>query len=158
VFDFSTYDDKAIEGAIRRHQEKGVTDTDLYRELVEERAKRCSKKLIVEKTVALLMDAARREGFVSYKDVATASGVSFDTVRWQVGKHLDSILDFCHSKGWPLLTALCVKQSEVADGDLSGGSLEGFIKGARRLGLTVTDEKSFLRECQAACFAWAKGQ
>lgn len=158
TFEFSAYDDAAIEDAIRRHREKGVTDTDLYRALVEEHAKRSSKSLSVEKTVALLKDAAQQKHFVSYKDVAEASGIEFGTVRWQVGKHLDAILELCHSRRWPLLTALCVKQNEVATGDLSGGSLDGFVAGARRLGLTVTDDKAFLRECQAACFAWAEGR
>ncbi|HEV2651035.1 MAG TPA: hypothetical protein VGU69_07255 [Rhizomicrobium sp.] len=157
AYDFTTYDNAGIEGGIRRHQDQGKTDSDLYRALVEELARRNSKTLNVEKSIEYLRHTAKTpRTFVSYKDVALANGVDFSKVRYQMGKHLDVILQICHARRWPLLTSLCVKQSEVETGKLSGDSLKGFVEGARRLGIVVTDPEAFLNECQTACWKWAE--
>jgi hypothetical protein len=158
TFDLSNVDDEGLEDSIRRHQEKGATDTPLYHALVQERARRKSKFLNFEKTIALLIKAAKRREFVTYKDVATASDIEFSKVHYQVGKHLDALLDVCHARRWPLLTALCVKQTEVKKGNLSGDSLKGFVASVRRLKIPVTDPETYLRECQDACFKWAETQ
>jgi hypothetical protein len=72
--------------------------------------------------------------------------------------HLERLLDICHARELPLLTALCVNQSGVDTGDLGENALRGFVAGARRLGYKVTDANAFLLGCQQKCFEWAKGQ
>jgi hypothetical protein len=155
-FDLSRFDNDGIEGAIRRHQEQGATDRPLYHALLAERSRRNSKYLSVEKTLDLLIQTARQKSYTTYKRVAEANGIDFSKVRYQVGKHLDEIIDVCHSRGWPLLSSLCVKQNEVDSGNLSGDSLKGFIAGVRRHSIPVTDAYEFLRSAQAACFEWAE--
>jgi hypothetical protein len=66
--------------------------------------------------------------------------------------HLEIILEVCHARGIPLLTAICVNQAELSTGELGGDALKGFISGAKRIGHTITDEKEFLRDCQRECF------
>lgn len=107
------------------------------------------------------MESARHSKFTTYGDLAKASGVSWSVARHAMngaGGHLDSLLDVCHARQMPLLTALCVNQQSVHSGELSDDSLRGFIKGAQRLGYVVTDEQAFLRQCQQESFSWAKGK
>ena len=150
-----------IESWITNHEKKGATGTDQYKALLEERARRNSTGLNADKSLLHLIETARQTKFTTYGDVAKASGVSWNVARHAMngeGGHLDNLLDICHARGMPLLTALCVNQQSVDTGELSDDSMKGFIKGARRLGYAVTDERAFLRECQQASFLWAKGQ
>jgi hypothetical protein len=155
-FDLSRFDNEGIEGAIRRHQEQGATDRPLYHALLAERSRRNSKYLNIEKTIELLIQTARQKTYTTYKQVTEANGIDFSKVRYQAGKHLDEIIDLCHSRGWPLLSALCVKQNEVNSGDLSGDSLKGFVAGVRRHNIPVTDAHEVLKSTQTACFVWAE--
>jgi hypothetical protein len=151
--------DSEIESWISNHEKRNAINSDLYRALLEERAKRNSKGLKIEKSLTLLMEFARHGKFTTYGDLAKASGVSWNVARHAMngaGGHLDSLLDVCHARQLPLLTALCVNQQSVHSGELSDDSLRGFIKGAQRLGYVVTDEQAFLRQCQEASFSWAK--
>jgi len=70
--------------------------------------------------------------------------------------HLDVLLDVCHARRLPLLTAICVNQQGLRTGELEPHSLDGFAKGARRLGYPVTDPHAFLKERQRECFDWGK--
>ena len=70
--------------------------------------------------------------------------------------HLDILLEICHARSIPLLTAICVNQAGLETGDLGDDALRGFVSGAKRLGYSVTDEKAFLRDRQRECFEWAK--
>jgi hypothetical protein len=47
--------------------------------------------------------------------------------------HLDRLVEICHVRGLPLLTALCVNQQGASTGDLSEEALRGFINAANRL-------------------------
>lgn len=151
--------DSEIESWIGNHEKRNATNSDLFRTLLEERARRNSKGLKIEKSLALLMEAARDGKLTTYGDLAKASEISWSVARHAMngaGGHLDSLLDACHARQMPLLTALCVNQQSVHSGELSGDSLRGFIKGAQRLGYMVTDEQAFLRQCQQESFSWAK--
>jgi hypothetical protein len=153
--------DDQIETLIRNHERKGVTGTELYKALLEERARRNSVGLKIDESLAHLIEAAKVGRFTTYGDLAAASNVPWQRARHAMngqGGHLDNLLDVCHARGMPLLTALCVNQQSVATGELSADSMKGFINGAKRLGYKVTDEAAFLRECQQASFSWAKGQ
>jgi hypothetical protein len=154
--DLSARSDAEIDTWIENHEKQGKTDAALYRALLEERARRSSHQLNIETTLAHLREAAKRKTYTTYGKVAEVNGIGWNIARRLMPKHLDRSLELCHARKWPLLTVLCVKQNEVASGDLSGDSLKGFVAGARRLGYTVTDDKKFMRECQAACFAWAE--
>jgi hypothetical protein len=72
--------------------------------------------------------------------------------------HLDRLLDLCHARGLPLLTAICVNQSGVADGELGKDALTGFAAGARRLGLLFADDRAFHHKCRDECWQWGRDQ
>ena len=153
--------DNEIEIWIKNHEKRNATDGNLYKSLLEERARRNSSGLRIEVSLSHLIEAAKQGKFTTYGDVGKANGVSWNAARHAMngeGGHLDNLLDLCHARGMPLLTALCVNQQSVDTGDLSSESMRGFIKGAKRLGYLVTDEKAFLRECQQASFSWAQGE
>ena len=72
--------------------------------------------------------------------------------------HLDRLLDICHARGLPLLTAICVNQGNIAGGELGEEALAGFVAGAHRLGLTVDDPIEFHHRCRDECWEWGEGQ
>jgi hypothetical protein len=155
VRDITAKSDSEIETWIENHERRGATDTGLYHELLEERARRQSKLLNIEKSLAHLMEAARRGSFVTYGSLAEANGVPWNKARHAMngaGGHLDLLLDICHARGLPLFTAICVNQQAVLTGELEPHSLQGFTKGAQRLGYRVTDPLLFLKERQRECF------
>ena len=156
---FATKTDDEIDVWIKNHEEKHQTHTDLYHALLEERSRRRSKLLNIEESLQHLMASARRCAFTTYGDLAGASGVAWEKARHAMngaGGHLDALLDVCHARGLPLLTAICVNQKGVLDGTLEPSALEGFAKGAQRLGYPVTDSLAFLRGCQTDCFKWGQ--
>lgn len=160
--DFASKTDEEIDEWIRNHEAKGVTQTPLYCALLEERARRSGKALNPEVSLAHLISAAKARAFTTYGNLADASGVPWSQARHLMngeGGHLDRLLDVCHARGLPLLTAICVNQQGVRSGRLAPEALAGFIKGVRRLGYQVSDSEaqSFLRKCQQECFTWGAG-
>jgi hypothetical protein len=159
--DLTTKRDDEIETWIGNYERKSATDDPFYKRLLEERARRQSSGLKSEVSLRHLTAMAKAERFTTYGDLATESGVSWNIARHAMNGahgHLDRLLDLCHARGIPLLTALCVNQKGVTTGELSEEALNGFVKGARRLGYEITDANAFLRDCQRQCFEWAKSQ
>jgi len=74
---------------------------------------------------------------------------------YAIGPHLDRLLEYCHRNGVPLLASIVVNKQNLETGDLEGDSLKGFVAGAQKLGIPVTDEKMFLRQQQELVFEWA---
>jgi hypothetical protein len=100
--------------------------------------------------------AAAREGnFISYKDLADASGADWNQVHYAIGSHLWDLVEFAHLNGWPMLSAIVVNKPNVGSGKMEPETLKGFIAAAHDLGYVVTDEEAFLRKQQNKVFAWA---
>jgi hypothetical protein len=159
--DLSSKTDVEIDTWIANHERNKKTDSELFRELLEERAKRQSKLLNIEKSLQHLIACAKlgRGHFTTYGALADVSGVPWSKARHSMngsGGHLDNLLDVCHARKLPLLTALCVNQQGVATGTLEPSALRGFANGAKRLGYPIFDEREFLEACQNECFEWAQ--
>lgn len=153
--------DKQISTWIENHVNKGATTAPLYRELLEERARRAQLKngLNIERSLEHLMQAAISGRCTSYGELAQTSGVLWSKARHKMNGangHLDRLLDVCHARGLPLLTAICVNQSKIDEGELSVESLAGFVAAARRLGIEVTDAEQFHRKCKEECWEWGR--
>lgn len=103
-----------------------------------------------------IIEHARQGKFVTYGDVATASGVDWKTARRPIALHLDNLVRIAQERGWPLLTAIVVNKENFETGRLEGDALSGFLAAVKRLGLTVDDPQTFLQEQQQAVFEWAK--
>jgi hypothetical protein len=155
--DVSAKTDEELDAILINHRRVGALDKPLYVEALAELARRRGQGLSFEKSLKIIRDAAKARRFVGYKELAEASGAEWSRVHWSVGPHLDSMLEYCHRKGWPLLTAIVVRQAEVDDGELKGTSLDGFVKGCERLGLAVPgDAAAFVRSEQNKVFEWAQ--
>lgn len=157
--DFASKTDKEIDDWISNYEAKGATQAPLYRALLEERGRRSGKVLKPELSMDHLIASAKSGVFTTYGDLANASGVPWSRARHLMngeGGHLDRLLDVCHARGLPLLTAICVNQQGVRNGSLSSEALAGFIKGVRRLGYQVLESEAgaFLQKCQDECFTW----
>lgn len=162
--DLQAKTDGELDQWIANH-ERGADGTGrpLYRQLLEERARRAqlTQKLNLEKSLDLLKDAARRGICITYGDLASASGIEWSQARHQMNGprgHLDRLLDLCHARGLPLLTAICVNQAGVSAGELGNDALVGFTTCARRLGLVVTDDRAFHHRCRDKCWEWGREQ
>jgi len=150
----------SINQMIANHEDRaGGTALPLYKELLEERARRsqASQRLNLDRTLEHLKEAAVDQKCTSYGNVAKASGVAWTQARRQMdgaNGHLNRVADLCHARGLPFLTALCVNQDDILTGELKGEALGGFVACARRLGFLVTDEEAFHREQRDACWRW----
>ncbi|MDD2861474.1 MAG: hypothetical protein PHI71_10470 [Acidiphilium sp.] len=162
--DLSTKTDEQINQMIVNHERApGGRNLPKYPILLEERARRTqlNHKLNLEKSMERLKNAARDGVCIAYGDLAKASGVDWSQARHQMNGsngHLDRLLDLCHARGLPLLTAICVNQESVSACELGDDALAGFTTGARRLGLLVADPRAFHHQCRAECWAWGKTQ
>lgn len=144
-------------------RQSGGTDQPLFRELLEERARRDQpkQKLNFERSLDHLKQAAIRQECTTYGLLAEASGVKWSKARMQMNGasgHLERLLGLCHVRDLPLLTAICVNKGGLAEGELESDALAGFTAGARRLGLLVTDERAFHRRCRDECWRWGGDQ
>ena len=103
---------------IANHERLRKTDAPLYRALVEERARRFGDLLKPDVSIRRLTDAAKEGRFTTYGALAEANGVPWSKARHPMngnGGHLDQLLDICHARGLPLLTAICVnKEASVS--------------------------------------------
>jgi hypothetical protein len=159
VSSLETKTDAEIDVWIANHERQGKTKSPLYLSLVEERSRRHGHGLTLNKSIATLIAAAKKRQFISYGELAEANGVAWTKARHRMnGKHghLDDILAYCHSNGLPLLTAIVVQKGRLQTGEMDQFTLDGFIEGAQRIGVPVTDPIHFLAECQRECFDWAE--
>lgn len=157
--DFSQKTDVQIDNWISNHEAKQATDRPLYQELLEERARRgeARSSLLIEKSLEELKQAAIDGRCVSYGELAKASGVEWGMARHRMngtGGHLDQLLDVCHVRSLPLLTAICVNKTNVETGELEASALSGFAQGARRLGYEVANEADFHHAKRDECWEW----
>ncbi|MBB3956050.1 hypothetical protein [Novosphingobium sediminicola] len=159
--DFSTKTDRQIDQWIANHETSQATDAPLYKTLLIERVGRAQlkQKMSFDLSLEHLKIAAIEQRCTTYGALAAASGVEWSKARHQmngVNGHLDRLLDLCHVKGLPLLTAICVNQGGILDGELGEDALAGFANGARRLGIAVGDPLSFHHTCRDACWVWGR--
>lgn len=150
--------DSELKHLIANHQKKGIHNTPVYLEALREQAKRTGHGLNFDKSFDVIRAAAANGRFVSYKELADASGADWGRVRYSVGPHLWLLVEYAYRMGWPMLSAIVVNKQNVATGDMEPSTLKGFVGAAHELGLTATDHQAFLREQQRLVFEWAKSQ
>jgi hypothetical protein len=125
--DLGAKTDSDLDQWIANHEGKpGGTALPLYRQLLEERVRRAQTKpgLKPERSLEHLKQAAIRQVCTSYGDLAKASDLEWSKAHRQMNGatgHLDRLLDLCHARGLPLLTAICVNKDNVAAGELPDG-------------------------------------
>jgi 5-methylcytosine-specific restriction enzyme B len=112
-------------------------------------------KLDIERTYAAIVSAARARRFITYAEIADASGVPWQVARRPLPVQLDRLVRIAHERGWPLITAIVVPQDQKESGQLEGSALEGFLAAAGRIGMEVDQPEAFVQEHQEATFDWA---
>jgi len=116
-------------------------------------------RLDITRTYAAIIEAARARRFLTYVDVAQASGVPWSKARYPIGQHLDRMLAIAQRRGWPLLTSIVVRKDDAQTGRLTDGARTGFLQGVRRNGVEVAEEDAdaFIIHEQQRTFEWASG-
>lgn len=125
--------DDRLDNLIDNLRNKNATGQPLYADALRERERRRGKGLDFEISFSIIRAAAEKGCFLSYKDLADASGADWSKVHYQVGPHLLRLVEYAHVKGWPMLSAIVVNKSHVETGRLDSGSLRGFVAAARAL-------------------------
>lgn len=161
VKDLATKSDSEINQWIENYESKRQTALPFYRQLLEERARRIQLKHILNLNHSLecLKAAAIRSKCISYSDLAKASNVEWSRARNQMNGphgHLDRLIELCFARDLPLLTAICVNQDRIAEGELGEEALAGFIASARRIGYVITDEREFHHKRRDECWLWGR--
>jgi hypothetical protein len=127
-------------------------------EAIAEDDRRRGKGLSFSKSIDVIRKAAAEGRFISYKELAEESGADWNQVRYLLGKHLWSLVEYAHGMGWPMLSAIVVNKQNVSSGAMESETLKGFIAAAKELfpPFVITDEKAFLREQQRRVFEWGR--
>lgn len=148
--------DEGLQNLIENYRRKKATHEKIYSDAIAEQGRRKGKGLNFETTVRVVREAALRGEFISYGEVAEASGADWKKVRHAIGPHLDDLIEYCHLHGLPLLSAIVVNKPNLKTGELDPDSLKGFIAGVRRVEIPVGDERAFLKQSQKEVFDWAR--
>ncbi len=145
-----------IENLIANHRRHGRTSEPLYIEALAEKAWRDGRGLNFPASLKAIRAAAKEKRYLSYKKLADASGAEWSHVRYNIGPHLWALVEYAHRHGWPMLSAVVVNKTNLANGEMEPETPKGFISAARGLGLTVTDAHAFLKDQQRLVFQWAE--
>jgi len=158
AIDVETLSVGELENLIQNHRRKRATDALLYVDALRELEKRKGKGLDFDKSLSIISEAAKGRRFLSYKELADASGADWGQVHYAIGEHLWRLVEYADRKGWPLLSSIVVNKPNVTTGKMEPETLKGFIAAARLLEKRIIDEEGFLREEQERVFAWAERQ
>jgi hypothetical protein len=156
--DITKLSDQQLRNLIDNHRRKGATDHPIYLEAIAENDRRRGKGLSFSKSIDVIRKAAAEGRFVSYKELAEKSGADWNQVRYLLGKHLWSLVEYAQGMGWPMLSAIVVNKENLASGAMEAETLKGFIAAAKDLKprYVVTNEEQFLREQQKLVFEWGR--
>lgn len=153
--DLSTKSKQELQNLVDNHRRKGATDSPLYLKALYELDKQKVPGLDFKKSYRIIVTAARKRRFVSYKDLADESKAAWTQVHYTIGTHLWDLVEYSHRKGWPMLSAIVVNKPNIATGKMEPETLKGFIAAAQALGREVDDEEAFLAREQQQVFEWA---
>ena len=113
------------------------------------------QKLDLQTMYRAILDAARSRRYISYGDLAKATGADWKKVRFDMNSQLGNLMELAAKRGWPIPSSIVVSQPNVATGTLDGTAKGGFIAAAKDLGFNVHDPEDFIEEQQQRMFEWA---
>jgi hypothetical protein len=152
--DLAALDTDGLKNLIANYRAHGATESPTYVAALSELERRIGGGLDFDKSYRVIRDAAKNRRFVSYKELADASGVEWSRVHYAMGEHLWRLVEYAHRTGWPMLSAIVVNKQNIGTGRMEPESLKGFIGAAKELGYTIADQIGFLREQQELVFRW----
>jgi len=154
--DVETLSIAQLETLLENHRRKRAIGAPLYIGAMQELEKRKGKGLDFDKSLSIIFNAAKELRFLSYKDLADASGADWAQVHYAIGEHLWRLVEYSHLKYGILFSAVVINKPNVKSGKMEAETLKGFIGAAQLLNYPITDEEGFLKEQQARVFAWAQ--
>ena len=148
---------------VKNFRERGATTHPRYLDALRDLDRLESRGLDIEKSRAVVLEAARRGDFVSMKMLADASGVAWLDAHYAIGGHLYALNCWAVGHTLPMIGAIVVNQENLDNGDMAPRTLKGFMVAARDLSLFPPkddpglSEEAFLAAEQRRVFGWAKG-
>src|SRR5215470_17787477 len=94
--DVEALSDRELENLIENHRRNRATDKPLYIDALRERGKRKGKGLEFEKSLALILKAAKERRFLGYPELAKESGADWNQVRFATNWHLWDLVEYSH--------------------------------------------------------------
>jgi len=91
--------DQQLKNIIENYRRNGMLSDAVYVEALAEQAHRIGKGLDFKKSYDAIRNSAVEGRFMSYKDLADASGAEWSKVHYSVGQHLWSLVEYAHRKG-----------------------------------------------------------
>lgn len=120
-------------------------------------ATRLTGEYNMDKTVAAIIRQGRLRSFLSFKDIADASGLNWVKSRRGVVPHLEALSFHAAGKGWPMLASIVVNKDRVETGEMTADNLKAFIDGVREAGVEVDiDDLEYLKREQQRVFTWCR--
>jgi hypothetical protein len=156
--DPKTLSEAQLRNLIENHRNRGAVNASLYLDALRELEERKGKGLSFDKSFSIIKQAASEGRFLSYKELADASGADWGQVHYAIGEHLWTLVEYASRKGWPMLSAVVVNKPNVATGKMDPETLKGFIRAAQALGHVIVDQEAFLKEQQNRVFRWATSE
>lgn len=154
---------KSLKQLIENFRKRGATTHPKYLDALRELDGLESRGLDVEKSKAVVIEAARRGDFASMKMLAEASGVAWMDAHYAIGGHLYALNRWAAGHGLPMIGAVVVNQENLDSGKMASKTLKGFVAAAEDLGRFPPKddpglgEDAFLEAEQRRVFEWAKG-
>lgn len=149
--DLKAKSDAQLRTIIANHERLGKTNLPGYRDACDELAKRSAFNF--EASLRVISEAARAKQFLSYGALAEASSVEWSKAYLLIGAHLWELVRWGHARGLPMLSAIVVNKENLATGIMAAETLQGFVRAAEALGMTVKEPDAFRREQQTLLFA-----
>jgi hypothetical protein len=148
---------KDLETIVANCVRLGRTANPLFAAASEILESRKTGEYNMEKTIATICRQGRLRSFLSYKDVADASGLNWVKSRRGVGPHLDALSVHCNDKGWPLLTSIVVHKDKLETGEMNEVNRKGFLASVHAAGRDIDiDDDAFIKREQQRVFAWCR--
>ena len=147
-----------LDNLLANYDRRGQTSSSVYLDALAMRETMYAGMLTFDATVEAIRKAALDRRYISYEDVAEASGSTIQKARMQLPAHLARVMRYVLCKGWPLITSIVVTKPHVATGTMEGSALESFLKACALHGQGVPSEDvaGFVRGEQEKTFAWAQ--
>ncbi len=124
--------DQQLKNIIENYRRNGMTSDPLYIQALADQAHRIGKGLDFKKSYDAIRNSAVEGRFMSYKELADASGAEWSKVHYSIGEHLWSLVEYAHRKGWPMLSAIVVNKPNVASGSMEPETSQGLHSSSER--------------------------
>lgn len=154
--DVESLSNAQLENLVENHRRQRATNAPLYVDALRELEKHKGKGLDLDRSLAIIRQAAKEGRFISYKELADTSGADWNQAGFAMNEHLWNLVEYSHLRHGILFSAIVVNTPNVASGKMEAETLKGFVGAARLLDYTITDEQAFLKEQQARVFEWAQ--